>query len=527
MKFWDTSALVPLLIEERTSDPVRAIAAADTEIVVWWGASVECLSAISRLERAGRLKPPENTRAFDLLGKLRGGWKEIEPLEIIASGLEELLRAHPLRAADALQLAAALLANDRQVDRTRVRLPRRAPRRRRPRRRPGDHVDRGGMKRLAVIGLGQRIAHVIRALAATGWSLEVAGHVDPAPVGAPILEEAGIGQGRPYASIEALFAAGPYDLVMIGSPNHRHLAHLEAAIAAGWPIFVEKPIVRTAEETFALARRLAAGRAPPIFVGLVMRSMPIVREVLARAGRGELGTLVSMDATEHLHPEHGAYLARNWRRRAEWGGSFLLDKVCHDFDIFGALAGGRARKVASFGGQRIFTPAEAERPRAYDDGEPAYALRDAGWAAEDDPFASDMDVTDHQTAIVEYETGLTLSFHANSHVALQERRWYLSGTRGTLIADLVRNRLMVRGALARGKPERMEFGNLTADLHNGADEAMAADLLAALEGRAAFPVTPWQSIEAGLTVMAIDEARETGAVVDLAATWMRLDAAKV
>lgn len=116
MKFWDTSALVPLLIEERTSDPVRAIAAADTEIVVWWGASVECLSAISRLERAGRLKPPENTRAFDLLGKLRGGWKEIEPLEIIASGLEELLRAHPLRAADALQLAAALLANDRQVD---------------------------------------------------------------------------------------------------------------------------------------------------------------------------------------------------------------------------------------------------------------------------------------------------------------------------------------------------------------------------------------------------------------------------
>ncbi len=380
--------------------------------------------------------------------------------------------------------------------------------------------------RLAVIGLGQRIAHVIRAMATTGWSLEIAGHVDPAPVGRPILDEGGLAPGPAFATVEGLLAAGPFDLVMIGSPNHLHLAHLEAAMTARWPIFVEKPIVRTAAETFALAERLATARAPPIFVGLVMRSMPLVREVLARARSGELGTLVSMDATEHLHPEHGAYLARNWRRRAHWGGSFLLDKVCHDFDIFGALAGARAARVASFGGRRIFTPDEPGRPRAYDDGEPAYALRDAGWAAADDPFASDMDVADHQTAIVDYASGFTLAFHANSHVALQERRWYLAGTRGTLIADLVRNRLMVRRALARGKPERIDFGNRTADLHNGADEAMAADLLAALEGGAAFPVSPWESMEAGLTVMAIDEARERGAAVDLASTWARLDAAR-
>jgi len=289
---------------------------------------------------------------------------------------------------------------------------------------------------------------------------------------------------------------------------------------------MEKPIVRTAEETFALTRRLTSRPAPPIFVGLVMRSMPIVREVLARAEGGELGTLISMDATEHLHPEHGAYLARNWRRRAEWGGSFLLDKVCHDFDIFGRLAGRRARQVASFGGRRIFAPGQGGGPRIYDDGAPAYALRDAGWAAADDPFASDMDVTDHQTVVVAYEGGFTLAFHANSHVALQERRWYIAGTRATLIADLVRNRLMIRGALARGKPQRIDFGGLTADLHNGADEAMAVDLLAALEGRAAFPVTPWESMEAGLTVMAIDAARAREEVVDLAPLWKRFDAAR-
>ena len=381
--------------------------------------------------------------------------------------------------------------------------------------------------RIGVIGLGQRIAHVLAAMVEVGWDLELTAYVDTAPVGAPILAEAGIPLGRALPDVETLIAEGPYDLLMIGTPNHLHLEHLKAALATGWPVFCEKPIVRTEAESFELATLLGRPETPPLYIGLVMRSMPIVREVIARVDSGELGELISMDATEHLHPEHGAYLARNWRRKQAFGGSYLLDKVCHDFDIFGRLARGRAATVASFGGRRIFHEGRAEEPRVYDDGSPAYALRDAGWAAANDPFQSDMDVTDHQVAIVRYDTGLALSFHANSHVALQERRWYLAGTRGTLLADLARNRLLVRGCLNRGRPERIDYGNRTADAHNGADQAMALDLLAALEGRATFPVTAWDSLEAGLTVMTIDEAQRSGQAVDLAPTWRRFDAARL
>ena len=160
--------------------------------------------------------------------------------------------------------------------------------------------------RIGVIGLGQRIAHVLAAMRAVGWSFEVAGHADPAPVGLPILAEAGIAPGRAFPDEAALLAAGPYDLVMIGSPNHLHFEHLKAAFAAGCPIFAEKPIVRTPAETFSLARLMAEKGSPPLFIGLVMRSMPIVREVIARVDSGALGELISMDATEHLHPEHGA-----------------------------------------------------------------------------------------------------------------------------------------------------------------------------------------------------------------------------
>ncbi|HEY8003591.1 MAG TPA: Gfo/Idh/MocA family oxidoreductase [Phenylobacterium sp.] len=380
--------------------------------------------------------------------------------------------------------------------------------------------------RIGVIGLGQRIAHVLAAMQEVGWRLEVSGQVDPAPVGAPILAAAGIAEGRSFETPAALLAAGPYDLVMVGTPNHLHFEHLSLALDAGFPVFAEKPIVRTQAESLALVARLAAGGTPPIYVGLVMRSMPIVREVIGRIDRGELGDIVSIDATEHLPPEHGGYLARNWRRRQAWGGSYLLDKVCHDFDIFGRIAGARPARIASFGGRRIFTAERAATaPRTWDTGEAAYALRDAGWMGANDAFQSDMDVTDHQTAMVEYENQIRLGFHANSHVGLTERRWYVAGTEGTLIADLARNKLMVRRALSRQKPERIDFGERTDDAHNGADQAMARDLLASLGDGAAFPVTPFDSLEAGLTVMAIDEAMASGEVLDCRPMWARYYAA--
>jgi predicted dehydrogenase len=233
-----------------------------------------------------------------------------------------------------------------------------------------------------------------------------------------------------------------------------------------------------------------------------------------------------MDATEHLPPEHGGYLARNWRRKQAWGGSYYLDKVCHDFDIFGRLARARPARVASFGGRRIFHSGRADAERTYSDGSPAYAMRDAGWAGANDAFQSDMDVTDHQTALVEYESGFQLSFHSNSHVSLGERRWYIAGTEGTLLADLVRNTLMVRRAMSKEKPERIDFATRTSDNHNGADQAMAKDLLATLSTGAAFPVTPYESMEAGLTVMAIDRALTERRIVDCAPMWSDYDAAR-
>ena len=378
--------------------------------------------------------------------------------------------------------------------------------------------------RIAVIGLGMRLGMLLRAARAEGWDFELSGYVDPAPVGGPLLAERGVEMGAPYPDVPALLADGPYDLVMIGSPNHLHLEHLTATLELHpGPVFIEKPIVRTEEESFAAARLVRERGAGRVLVGLVVRSAPIVRTALERLDGGAIGDIISIDATEHLPPAHGAYLARNWRRRAEWGGSYMLDKVCHDFDILGRMVGARPTRVASFGGRRIFTADAAEVSR--DEG-PAILRRLSGWNAAPDVSGADMDVTDHQVAIVEYGNGVRLSFHSNTSAAVPERRWNLIGTHGALTIDLVQNTLVITPLDARGTVEQFRWRGPPGDSHGGADQAMARDLVAALEGERPFPVSVTDSLVAGLTVMAIDRALAENRIVDCAPLWARLDAAE-
>lgn len=110
MRFWDTSALVPFLIEEPTSQVVRDTIAIDREVVTWWGTTVECMSAVARAEREGRMVLAEVATAIHNLDTLRAGWVEIEPSERLRETAVRLLRVHSLRTADALQLAAATSA---------------------------------------------------------------------------------------------------------------------------------------------------------------------------------------------------------------------------------------------------------------------------------------------------------------------------------------------------------------------------------------------------------------------------------
>lgn len=107
MIFWDSSAVVPVLVSERHSKKAEAILRSDERMAVWWAAPVECLAAIAQGERAGEYGSVEVDQARATLEVLSDRWSEILPSEEIRDRAASLLVRHPLRAADALQLAAA------------------------------------------------------------------------------------------------------------------------------------------------------------------------------------------------------------------------------------------------------------------------------------------------------------------------------------------------------------------------------------------------------------------------------------
>lgn len=114
MRFWDTSAIVPLLLDEVSSTIARGSFARDPEMVVWWATSVECTAAIARAEREQRLDPLRTTDALAGLRLLHSGWLQVDATARLREFAERLTRIHPLRAADALQLAAATVAAEGQ-----------------------------------------------------------------------------------------------------------------------------------------------------------------------------------------------------------------------------------------------------------------------------------------------------------------------------------------------------------------------------------------------------------------------------
>lgn len=108
MRFWDASAVVPLLVEQPASAAVDARLAHDPGMIVWWGTPLECASAVARLLHEGRLGERESGAADAVLWALGAAWFEVQPSVGLRDRAVRLLRVHNLRAADALQLAAAL-----------------------------------------------------------------------------------------------------------------------------------------------------------------------------------------------------------------------------------------------------------------------------------------------------------------------------------------------------------------------------------------------------------------------------------
>lgn len=372
--------------------------------------------------------------------------------------------------------------------------------------------------KVAVAGVGLRPAHVLSIMRAAMPEIEMVGYHDPQPSYA-----ARIDPDMPsFASVEQMLDDTRPDLFFVGSPNVFHLDQIRAGLERGIRIFSEKPVVTTVDETFALAELLAQYGTDRVMIGLVLRHSRHMTDLRAALAAGVLGQIVSLEANEHIGPYHGAFFLRDWRRMVAWSGGFMLEKCCHDIDLYNMISGSRPARVASFGGRKSFVPDNAPTSNAENE---IMHVKGSIWNSVDDAFHSDGDIIDWQTAILQYESGSSLAFHTNLNVPDEHRRFCVVGTHGMAEGDFVRGflKITLRDGTVWAHHDYTASDTGTGN-HYGADDLMVHDIAQFLRGEIPrLPVGVVDAMEAGIAALALDQARIEGRMIDLTDTWKRFD----
>lgn len=345
------------------------------------------------------------------------------------------------------------------------------------------------------------------------------GYYDPQPTHLDM-----IGTDTPrYDTIQEMLSDASPDLFFVGSPNEFHLEQIKLGLEAGVRIFAEKPVVVSMEESFALAKLLAQYGSDRVMVGLVLRYSQHMVDLRHALSQGVLGPITSLEANEHIAPYHGAFFMRDWRRMAHHSGGFMLEKCCHDLDLYNMVTASRPSRVASFGARRSFIPQHASMNNAETE---IFHRKKSVWNSVDDPFHSDGDIIDCQTALLEFESGASMTFHTNLNVPDEHRRFCVMGAHGMAEGDFVRGYLKVtrRDGTVFADHDYTKGDLAKAGHHYGADHLMVTDIVRFLRQETDhLPVGVVDALEAGIGALALDQARNSGQVVDLTDIWSRFD----
>ena len=387
--------------------------------------------------------------------------------------------------------------------------------------------------RVGIVGLGARIAHVANHLKQSKPDIVYAAYADPTPAALGNLQQNTGDTPQGYAELSDMLKSEKLDMLLVGSPNMLHLDHLRLALETDIPyIFTEKPVVSSEAHTYELLTAMQKNDGQQrIMIGMVLRYSPLYTLVKQAQQAGQLGNIISIEAAEHIAPYHGSFFMRDWRRYSAYSGGFMLEKCCHDLDLYQGVVGCRPRYLSSFGGRKSFvsdnqpekhTFFEALHPKAYETEQRINPFIPR-WQGGNSDYNSDGDIIDYQVANIEYEDGACMAFHTNMNVPDEYRHFTIVGTHGMAEGDFMRNHLRVTDAATADT--LLDLPSITENVsnHYGADDAMTRDIAAFIDHGTPLKVTVLDALEAGLTAIKLDEARKNRQVIDLKEVWEKFD----
>lgn len=362
-----------------------------------------------------------------------------------------------------------------------------------------------------------------------------------------------VSESMRFTDEEAFFGEKRSDVLLICTLDKMHLRMARRALSLGYDILLEKPISDDPKELLGLVEmQKATGRT--VMVCHVLRYTVAMRKLKEILDAGMIGRLVSIDQTENVGSWHAAhsYVRGNWRRREDTA-PMIMAKCCHDLDLLQYFAGSRCKSVSSMGSLFYFKKenrpeGSAERclecklmetcphsaKKVYIDlwkelGSPenawpmnvvtdAFPLTEEKiWSAlQTSPygrcvFACDNDVVDNQTAIMQFENGITATLKMEAFVKYGGRQIRFFGSDGELEFRGEENKIYLRKYF--GENQEWKLTDLTNDLagHGGGDHRMIDRLYELLaKGSRDADTSLEKSVESHYMAIAAEESRLLG-----------------
>ncbi len=374
---------------------------------------------------------------------------------------------------------------------------------------------------------------------------------------------------RCFESADALAAVPRFaDAVINGTMDRHHVPTSIPLLKAGYHLLLEKPFATHEAEMWDLVRT-AREYDRKVMICHVLRYAPFYTDIRRRVAAGEIGELISVQTVEHVSYHHMAvgFVRGKWAKKADFHGTMLMAKCCHDLDLIAWMKSGIApTRVSSFGNNMQFRPEKAPKgagTRCLVDcpieADCLYSARKhyidhpqrwsfyvwAGLEQIDNPtieqkieslktdnpygrcvWKCDNDVVDHQALIVEFEDGSTASHNMIGGCSKPQRSIHLVGTTGEIQGDLEDSRYVIRHIDPRPGHEYSEEVvdlNVTGDVHGafgghaGGDLRLAADFVRFARGEeVSISCTSIDdSIRGHLLGFCADRSMDEGRVVDI------------
>ena len=415
---------------------------------------------------------------------------------------------------------------------------------------------------LALIGAGQRgMIYAQHACCDTEHKLVAVADTDPAKRNAA-KDKFHVDPALVFESADAFFAAGKIaDAVIIATMDQDHYGQTMKALELGYDILLEKPISPNPAECLAI-RRTAHEHGCQVVVCHVLRYTNFFAAIKQILDSGELGKVVTIQHAENVGNFHMAhsFVRGNWRNSKQTS-PIIMQKSCHDMDILVWLADSNAKRISSFGDRSFFreenAPAgSADRcldcPKAGEcrfDVHKAYLPLAGEWPAtvvceeqteaalleafKTSPygrcvFRCDNDVCDHQVTLIEFENGVTATFHLSGLTNKMHRTIRIMCEHGEICGDDHDNTLTITHYSANAQYEgesRTIHVESAQGFHGGGDWGLTMDFLAGAQNNHKDSKSSVdRSIESHLMAHAAELSRVTGKVIDLAQLKQELSA---